>query len=195
MKWNFLCCWILLWSGLVSGCAQLSTEPVNSPPGITTRVIIIRHAERDPVEPAPNDLPLNEEGLARAEVLRDLLAEEGITAIYSPDLTRNLQTVEPLAELLGIEVTVISQIETVDTKALANSLVEKWTTTEAGGVILFVGNTGPVIENVQSGNLQELYSRLGGDDDDPPTSYNDIYYVTIPDEGPVVFDKQTYSPE
>jgi hypothetical protein len=32
----------------------------------------------------------------------------------------------------------------------------------AGGVVLWIGNTGPDIEGIQEGKLQEIYYRRGG---------------------------------
>jgi 2,3-bisphosphoglycerate-dependent phosphoglycerate mutase len=48
--------------------------------------------------------PLSELGKKQAEITARALAKENITAIYSSDLERALQTARPLAELLGLEV-------------------------------------------------------------------------------------------
>jgi hypothetical protein len=164
----------------------LSTAPVQSQPGTTTTLILVRHAERD----EGLDPPLNEEGMARAAALANVLRGDGATAIYCPDLIRNRQTFDVVAEALGLEVNVIGADRLADTRALANDLVEEITRLHAGGVVLFVGNTGPVLAD-QSGNLQELYARLGGAGD-PPIRYQDIYVAVIPEEGPVHFIEASY---
>lgn len=175
---------------LPHGCnTPLSTVPVQSQPGTTTTVVIVRHAERD----EGLDPPINAEGEIRAVALADALENDGVTAIYCPDLIRNRQTCDVVAERLGLEVNVIPAARLVDTRALANELADEILALHAGGTVLFVGNTGPVVGD-QSGNLQELYARLGGDDD-PPIKYKDLYFITIPDEDPVRIIKATYGGE
>ncbi len=169
------------------GCnTSLSNAPVQSQPGTTTTIVIVRHAERD----EGFDPPLNEEGLERAAQLADVLKGNGVTAIYCPDLIRNRQTCDAVANELGLEVNVIPAARLVDTRALANDLVVEILDLHAGGVVLFVGNTGPVVGD-QSGNLQELYARLGGTGT-PPVHYGDLYLAIIPDEGAVHFIEATY---
>jgi hypothetical protein len=172
-----------------SSCfTQLDTTPVLSPEGTTTTLIIVRHAERDPGD--ATTIPLNAEGLIRANALAAALGENGVDAIFAPDITRNLQTAAPLAEDLNIEVTVIPLLDVADTRAFANTFVERITTEYAGKVVLFIGNTGPAVGD-QSGNLQELYARLGGLDN-PPIKYEDLYVAVIPEEGEVSWVKGTY---
>lgn len=170
------------------GCTPLTTAPVTSQVGTTTTIIIVRHAEKldDSLDP-----PLNDEGVARATALADVLQGNGVTAIYCPDLLRNRQTCDDVEQALGLTANVIAQVRLADTKALANELVDDILDLHAGGVVLFVGNTGPAIEGVQSGNLQELYARLGGTGT-PPVKYQDLYVVIIPEEGDVHFIEATY---
>ena len=56
-----------------SACFEVSDEPVLSPPGTQTTVILVRHAERDPGVNPPPDLPINEEGFIRAAELKEVL--------------------------------------------------------------------------------------------------------------------------
>ncbi|MEW6250519.1 MAG: phosphoglycerate mutase family protein [Planctomycetota bacterium] len=180
-RWALLACVLSL-----SGCSPLSTVPVQSRPGTTTTLILVRHAKRD----EGLDPPLNAEGRARASALADALRGNGVTAVYCPDLIRNRQTGDAVAQVLGLEVNVIGAERLVDTRALANDLVDEILLRHAGGVVLFVGNTGPFLAE-QSGNLQELYARLGGVGD-PPLRYEDLYVAIIPAEGPVRFIAATY---
>ncbi len=48
--------------------------------------------------------PLSPLGLRQAEITAQTLAKERITTIYSSDLRRAVQTAEPLAKILGIEI-------------------------------------------------------------------------------------------
>lgn len=168
---------------------KLSTTPVLSEPGTTTTLILARHAER----PEGLDPSLTEEGQARARALANVLADNGVTAIYTPDLNRMRESVKPLADELGLQVNIVSSVAIADTKAFANQFVEELLDLHAGGVVLYVGSTGPVTAT-QDGNLQELYARLGGTGR-APIRYQDLYIAVIPDSGEVHWIKTQYGGE
>jgi len=73
-----------------------------------TRVLLIRHGEsRGNAERrfgGHTATPLSELGRAQAEAAARALASEGITAIYSSDLLRAVQTAEPLARATGLAI-------------------------------------------------------------------------------------------
>lgn len=182
--------WLGALAGLIvslSSCnTPLSTQPVTSKPGTTTTIILVRHAERDEgLNP-----PLNAEGILRAEELGRVLGDNGVTAIYCPDQLRNMQTCEAVAATSGAGINVIPAPRLLDTRALANDLVDEILELHAGGVVLFVGNTGPVTD-AQSGNLQEIHNRLGGSGR-VPIRYQDLFVIVIPDEGDPHFIKASY---
>ncbi|HKG15772.1 MAG TPA: histidine phosphatase family protein [Pyrinomonadaceae bacterium] len=74
----------------------------------TTRVLLVRHgesqgnAERRFGGHTPT--PLSELGRVQAEATARALASENVTAIYSSDLLRAVQTAEPLARETGLRV-------------------------------------------------------------------------------------------
>ncbi len=147
----------------------------HSQPGITTTVILIRHAERD------NFFVLTAQGHQRAKALVDAVKDMGITAIYSPNLERDLDTVKPLAKYLGIDITLTPRIS----KSIADKIVDEILDKQKGGVVLLVGNG--------SGNLRALHHRLGGTGDGPFV-YGDLFIYAIPDQGPVKVTKSRYGP-
>ena len=177
---------MVLTTGTLS-CETLDLTPALSLPGTTTTIILVRHCERDP----GLDPPLNQEGFIRRAALRNVLLENGLTAIYASDLIRNRQSVATLESGLGITATFISALELPDTKALANRLVDEWLRDHAGGVILWCGNTGPVIPDVQDGNMEEIYRRLSGIGR-PPNRYQDLYIIVVPEAGATRFIKTQY---
>jgi phosphohistidine phosphatase SixA len=59
-------------------------------------VYVVRHAEKASDANAV-DVPLSDEGKARATRLAEILRDAGITAIYSTDTVRTRSTAEPLA--------------------------------------------------------------------------------------------------
>lgn len=67
-----------------------------------TRVILVRHGEthwnrEGRIQGYHSDSPLTDIGLAQARAVAARLAAEGIDALYSSDLGRTRQTVEPIA--------------------------------------------------------------------------------------------------
>lgn len=74
----------------------------------TTRVILVRHgqsqgnAERRFGGHSPT--PLSELGHRQAEATARALVHERVTAVYSSDLLRAVQTAEPLARATGLEI-------------------------------------------------------------------------------------------
>ncbi|HEV3467968.1 MAG TPA: histidine phosphatase family protein [Pyrinomonadaceae bacterium] len=74
----------------------------------TTRILLVRHgqslgnAEKRFGGHSPT--PLSERGFAQAEATARALRGEGVSAIYSSDLLRAVQTAEPLARETGLEV-------------------------------------------------------------------------------------------
>jgi 2,3-bisphosphoglycerate-dependent phosphoglycerate mutase len=76
-------------------------------------ILLVRHAE--PVAPGhprypENDRPLSRLGRCQAERLRDELAGEAVAAVYSSPYPRALQTVQPLARLHGLDVTIVDDL-------------------------------------------------------------------------------------
>jgi broad specificity phosphatase PhoE len=96
-------------------------------------IFIVRHAEKanDPGD----DPELSESGRARAEALAEMLKDAGITAIYVTEFKRTQQTVAPLAQRLGIKVTIRS--------AKAADLAQKLRATPGDALVIGHGNTIP----------------------------------------------------
>jgi hypothetical protein len=163
----------LLLLGAVTGCA---TGVVHSKPGTTTTVILIRHGDINEQSEV-----LNERGRERAQALVDAVRDMRITAIYSPDVRRNLDTVRPLAKQRGIEITLTPVVSLLVAKEISQEIVTK----HAGGVVLWVGN--------RSGNLQAVYQHLGGTGTGP-VEYGDLYIMTIPDQGEAKVVKKHFGP-
>ncbi len=160
---------IVFLSIIVVGCASA----LHSKPGTTTTVILIRHADRDDLG------ELTAQGHARARALVDAVGNMDIAAIYSPDLSRNIDTVKPLALHLGIDITYTPKVSMPMVGKIANEILTKY----AGRTVLWVGNV--------SGNLQAIYHRLGGKDRGP-LDYGQLFILTIPDQGPTRVAKSSF---
>jgi hypothetical protein len=172
-------------------CNDIPTPTIVSKPGTTTTIIMVRHAERDP----GTDPPLNAEGIARAQILADVLGQNGVTAIYTMDAIRNRQTAQPIAAKLGLIPALVPVAQLLDTKALAKRLVTEWLSKHSGGVVLWIGNLGSTTTG-QNGTLEEVYRLLGGTGN-PPNRYQDLYMIVVPEEGKgkASFIQTTYGPK
>jgi hypothetical protein len=158
---------------LLGFSAGYTGNEAHSQSGTTTTIILIRHAERD------NFFVLTPQGHKRAKALIDAVKNIGITAIYSPNFERDLDTVKPLANYLGIAITLTPRISKPKVDQIVDHILAKHT----GEVVLLVGNG--------SGNLEALHHRLGGKGDGP-YPYGDLFIYTIPDQGPVKIIKSRY---
>jgi phosphohistidine phosphatase SixA len=165
----------LFFTGLLAGCAKdyRPAPSYHSSAGTTTTVILTRHGDRD----AASNL-LNEKGRVRAQALVGEIGEMNITAIYCPDLVRNIDTARPLAKHLGLK------IETFSDMSKVHEVLETIMSRHSGDVILWVGNTS---------NLPLFYSRLGGEGE-PPTKYGDLFIIKLKGEGFPEVIKKRYGP-
>ena len=116
----------------------------------TTTIYLVRHAEKADGE----NPPLTELGKKRANDLADLLADKGITDIYSTDYLRTQQTAAPTAQKVSRGVGSYSPNN-------LNELADK--IRKQQGVVLVVGH---------SNTTPELVKILGGD---PGTPINEAY--------------------
>jgi len=119
----------------------------------------------------------------REMTLKEAAAVSGmsITAIYSPDVARNLDTVRPLAAYLGVEITITPRVSVLAAKDIAKEILSK----HAGGAVIYVGNV--------TGNLYAVYHQLGGPGT-APEEYGDLAILTVPDQGPVKVERRRFGP-
>jgi phosphohistidine phosphatase SixA len=153
---------------VVQGC---TTIPTHSKAGTTTTIILTRHGDRNSL-----GQELNDKGRKRAEALVKAVAGINISAIYCPNISRNIETARPLAEHIGLKINI------VDSAPDVNELIRTFLTKYAGQTILWVGNTS---------NLDNIYSMLGGEGDGP-VHYGELFVMTIKDKGAPDIIKKRY---
>jgi phosphohistidine phosphatase SixA len=142
---------------------------VKSTPQTTTTIILIRHAEKSG-EGLVDGSYLSPEGRDRAQALARAVKNMGITAIYSPQIGRNIETVKPLSEQIGVPVTVKKNLNMFTVDKIGDEILSK----HAAGVVLYVGNV--------SGNLMAMHRYLGGSGRGP-IEYGDMAIFKISDKG------------
>ncbi len=100
-------------------------------------VFVVRHVDPQKLlrmdAPIRDDTPLSESGRQQAETLAERLNDAGITAIYTSKTARTIQTAEPLAKLLGLQ---INKMSRRDIDGLIRRLHEK----HQGDRVLVVGH-------------------------------------------------------
>lgn len=80
---------------------------MNEPEDDRHHAYVVRHAKAGDRQSWPGDdhvRPLSKKGWAQAEALAHRLAGAGVTALVSSPFTRCVQTLEPLADRLGLEI-------------------------------------------------------------------------------------------
>jgi broad specificity phosphatase PhoE len=117
-------------------------------PARAQTVFLVRHAERADTAPgqpvmaaAGADPELSAAGRARAESLASMLKDANVTGIFTTKFKRTIQTGEPLAKLLGIQVT---PLEPMDTAALLQKIKA------AKGNVLVVGHSNTVPDLIKA---------------------------------------------
>ena len=138
----------------LAGCANKTLLPTDA----SSSVIMLRHAERTQITKE-----LTEAGRERAAALPGALQDLSITAIYSPDLKRNIDTAMPLSQKLGIKINLIEKGTSWE------SVAQRLVSDHPGKTVLWVGNRG---------NLIQLYSLLGGTAE-PPLEYGEIVILRL----------------
>ena len=139
---------------------------------------LARHAEKQSNVENPG---LTDAGEKRANLLSDLLADAGITTIWSTDFNRTRLTAEPLASRLDIPVQIYDHNALDD---LAENLAENQA--DSGQVALVVGH---------SNTTTELVRLLGGSPGSPIADdgeYDRLYRVRIKQNGTVETELRRY---
>jgi broad specificity phosphatase PhoE len=137
----------------------------------TTTVIFVRHADTNQTMAQGGDPPLNERGLARAELLADFLQDidviAGVDAIYTSDALRTQQTAAPLAQRLNVDVAIANHYD-------YERFMEAVLRDHKGEIVLVVTHSdavAPLVEELHgSKNVPDI----------APDEYDNVYIVSIP---------------
>jgi len=98
---------IILVSIFIFSCTDNTTKTI--PKGIEntsqTTYYLIRHAEKDRINPEDENPKLEEAGLLRAQKWAEIFSEVSLDAVYTSDFKRTMQTATPIAENKNIKIT------------------------------------------------------------------------------------------
>ena len=136
-------------------------------------VILVRHAERadggtpPPGMKGPADPRLSAAGQARAQKLAAMLAESGVTAIYTTEFRRTQNTAKPLAAKLGVTA------QTVPADDLAG-LLAKIKGASPTDVVFIVGH---------SNTVPDIIKQIGGPGVKIADNEYDNLFILVPATG------------
>ena len=140
-------------------------------------VILVRHAEKV-IDPNNSDPDLSPAGQTRAQEIVRMFGDAGVNAIYATQYKRTQQTVKPLADKLGMAVTLVNSKSTDD-------LLAQIRAQHSGQTIFIAGHNNTV---------PEIIYALGG----PryPTilesEYDSLFIVTVYRTGKAKIVKMKY---
>lgn len=163
--------WLLPLCVAAAAAADHGRPPVSAP----TTIVIVRHAEKSAVS---GDVPISDEGKARAKLLAAMLEPAGVSAIFCSELTFNQETAQPIADQLKLAPIVIPVRDSA-------RLVEELRKRAPGSVTLLVGH---------SSSIPEIIEKLGGvrPTSIDPQTYDRLFIVTRWEQAPVSVIEMRY---
>jgi broad specificity phosphatase PhoE len=169
---------------LVACAGARPTEPRSEAPApsASTLVLLVRHGEK--ATDGGDDPALTPAGQQRAEALIQVAQNAGVSAIYATRFRRTRETAQPLAERLGIPVTV-GEVIRGGNQAQATAQAQELLTKHRGQVVLVVGhsNTLPLLAEALAGiPIQPI----------PDTEYDRLMVVVVPPSGPARLIQSRY---
>jgi broad specificity phosphatase PhoE len=140
-------------------------------------VILVRHAEKV-IDPNNPDVDLTPAGQARAQEISRMFGGAGINAIYATQYKRTQLTVKPLADKLGLPVTVVNAKSTPD-------LLAQIRARNPGQTVFIAGHNNTV---------PEIVAALGGPQYPaiPESEYDNLFVVTVYRTGKAKVVKMKY---
>jgi broad specificity phosphatase PhoE len=140
--------------------------------GPPTVVIVIRHAEKGP---QGSDPALSAAGVARTQALIEALAGADVSAVYATQYRRTRETVQPLAERLGIGVTEL-EITSTNTTKYPTLIAADILARHKGKSVVVAGHSNTVPAIVEALGLRPVPAMT-------ETQFDRMYIVVIPAEG------------
>lgn len=165
---------------LIIGCAPAPVLPEPTPEPGSTTVYLVRHAEKEIVNPKELDAPISATGQARAKVLVSRLGTAGVAAIVTSQFRRTQETAAPLAAAIGVTPEVINAGKVGDTDSAVAAVFR-----HRGKKVLIVGH---------SKTIPLIIEALGGPrlPDICESQYSDLFIVYLPPSGAPQLVRQKY---
>lgn len=131
-----------------------------------TTIYIVRHAEKDTSNSKNSDPGLNNEGKERVKALNKFLKKETISAVFSTNYKRTIQTVAPVAQRNGLPLKTYEANEPMKIVQLIKSEFLNHKT-------LIVGHSNTILELIKAFGVTPPFNKLNDND------YDLIFMITI----------------
>ena len=125
---------------------------------VTTRIFIVRHADR-----LPGD-DLSPAGVIRANELKRVLLNTGIDSVFSTNFVRTRKTVKPLADAEGLPVLLYDSNP---------QLLKRVLKTGKGKTVLVAGHSNTVAQFIKSCGCKPPYENI------PDTQFDNLFLVIV----------------
>ena len=142
----------------------------NSAGQTTTRIFIVRHADRQPAD------DLNPAGLVRANELKRVLLNTAIDSIFSTNFVRTKKTVQPLADAKNLPVLLYDSNPPLLKRMLAYS---------KGKTLLVSGHSNTVAQLVKSCGCSLAFENI------PDNQFDNLFLVIIQHPKPGIRQRNT----
>ena len=168
----------LLWPLLV--CPGLTAEELTA----GTTVVVVRHAEKATL-PA-EDPVLTEMGMQRAGIFATMLDSARVSAIYTTQFARNMQTAMPVAQRQGVSPTVLP-ITSGKVQEYAQALQRDIALNHPGATVVVVAH---------SNTIDDIILALGGSDigDLREDDYNKLFILSVGSSGEASLIEAAFPP-
>lgn len=177
--------WALLFISVV-GCKNTPATVSSGRPAVPetvsmkpTVVYVLRHAEKDTLDPANKDPELSVEGRARGEALRQLLEDQQIDALFATKYIRTKHTLEPLAEAHSLP---IMQYEAADYDGLRQQLLEQY----RGKTVVVAGHSNTLLPILEAFGVQRPVPDIS------EAEYSYLFRLTIQPDNTAVVETDYY---
>jgi broad specificity phosphatase PhoE len=144
-------------------------------------VFVVRHAEKI----SDKDERLSPAGHERAAHLASMLKDAGITAIYATNTERAQDTARPLAERLGLKITIYDTGGGMSGRVDSRAFVEALRREHAGDIVLVVGHSNTVPDLLRTLGCPQAVTLA-------PAEYDNLFIVVPKASGPATLLRLRY---
>jgi len=137
-------------------------------PASATTVYLVRHAEKETMNPNEEDPDLTAAGQKRAEDLKAYLQDVPLDAFFSTKYKRNQKTIAPLAQSHSIQF-----YEAHDFTNLRDRILTDF----KGKTVLVVAHSNTLLPIIEAFGAKKLVTQIGDND------YDNIFRIRIPGKG------------
>ncbi|MCC9138582.1 histidine phosphatase family protein [Pontibacter silvestris] len=144
-----------------------------------TVVYVVRHAEKDTLDPANKDPDLTEQGMARGEALKQFLANEQVNGLFATKYIRTQNTLKPLAEVHNLQV---NQYKADNFNGLKEQVLQQF----RGGTVVVAGHSNTLLPILEAFGVSRPIQKIS------ETEYSYIFKLIVSPDNTAVVEVDYY---